>query len=474
MKPLPIALTIIGGALFLTAGLSLKANADRGRLEDQVRTQLSAIKAMGFCTTSAEFAKESEPDKSDAWWDLKQYLTAKASENYSPNTFDPRSMIFVAGQADLPTIRTYLQQSQAARIAVLSAMQQHKSLTIPESLSGGSPPFVDGQMRHAIQDFIVAAESEAMIGKQAQVMQNLNAAAYLANSLVREWTSYIGTNCWQVTIIPGALRVMEIAPTMAPEIELFLNQPNLIAEANSKKICEVYFLIALAQIQSRDSPLIDRAARPKWLQTVVHSPSIEEIWDATKDKSDGYIPKSALCLNAIHQSLSRWTPLLMKVKNGSSITKAEYDRTDEPFTGMNKDLSDVLTLGKDFDPTDMINEVSELKTLKSMIVKIVAIKRKSGAYPKALSEIVGPSDVKNVAYHNNINGFSVNSMTTDPSTAALRVRIIFPPSQRFPARTLAMYRDQLKRAREGKLDVLHPEPKKVLPKWLGGPRKPSP
>ena len=93
----------------------------------------------------------------------------------------------------------------------------------------------------------------------------------------------------------------------------------------------------------------------------------------------------------------------------------------------------------------------------------------SKSFPKDLSELVSSSDVKNVAYHNNINGFSVNTFTTDPSTGALRVRkkIAFPTSQRIAPRTLAMYRDQLKQAREGKLDVLHPEPKKVP---AGGPR----
>ena len=475
MKLFKIILGIIGAAVVLTIGLGLKSKFDRDHMRAQVTADLAKIAALGIPTNDDEFKASRTPSKTDAWWQLKDVLTEKPPPNYTSMAgFDPLALIFASGVQDLPTLRIYLSQSLKARTAVLETMRQGKSLNLPETIYG-TPLYSDTQVRNLTRDFVIDAVYQALSGNRTGIRERLAAARYLANCLLHNTISYYGETQWRTTVIPGAMRILEITPVMSVEVYSFLEQPNLIAEFNPRSYYQWVFLNDCSRILSMDSRQLDRFETPKWAKSIIHAPSIEEVRDASKDKPSGYMPESATALRAYIQLLDRWKPILGKVAKGFPITDQDEAPTKQPYTGMSKEISELLSWSDELDMSWMMDDSRRLKVVAAAVIKALRIKRLTGGFPQRQEDVIDAKDAKNSAYHLMVNGFSVNALIYSKDKRAMIpvTKINFPTFHRFTPARFKAFGQQLAMARTGKANVLDPKSFKLPPTTTTGPGRGS-
>ena len=136
-------------------------------------------------------------------------------------------------------------------------------------------------------------------------------------------------------------------------------------------------------INARDSDLIDRTTRPELVKKVIKSPTLVQIKEASTDKPDNYIPKSMICLTAYRQALLRWKPVLKRLSEGHSPDSTDYQNTlSLGLVGIPKEISDLMEEDIGGYVGAGTHEYQQLKTLQSLLGKILTMKAKSGSYPQ--------------------------------------------------------------------------------------------
>ena len=224
-----------------------------------------------------------------------------------------------------------------------------------------------------------------------------------------------------------------------------------------------------------DSRQLDRFETPKWAKSIIHAPSIEEVRDASKDKPSGYMPESATALRAYIQLLDRWKPILGKVAKGFPITDQDEAPTKQPYTGMSKEISELLSWSDELDMSWMMDDSRRLKVVAAAVINALRIKRLTGGFPQRQEDVIDAKDAKNSAYHLMVNGFSVNALIYSKDKRAMIpvTKINFPTFHRFTPARFKAFGQQLAMARTGKANVLDPKSFKLPPTTTTGPGRGS-
>ena len=463
MKPLQICLGIIGASILVAGAASIKSRIDHNLLRTQVEKLLAEYKSMSIPTNGSEFKKRNEPNRSNAWWDLKGLFKVDEFINFDPGIghgtkFDSTSLLYASNSSDLPHIQKYLSQGGLARSQILIFVRQQKALTIPCDYYG-TPPKSDMSIRLLVHDFMIAAYAAALTNDKPRLIEDLAAARYVANTDIRSASLFglsNGIDSWK-RILKGALRINEVSPSMSHEIQAFLSKPGLIAPIDESGMYEAEFAMELDSIVSVDSPTVDRTQRPKFLEKFVHAATLEDVQKAIKEKPSGFIPESTTCLLIYRQALERWRPIFNRLASKSSPLRADYDKASGPFYGISKELSDLMGTDILGIVPQEIKDLEQFEMLVHMTATSLQVRSDTGAYPKTLADLIGPGREKEYTYHDNGNGFSVESLffneqkhTFDP-----RNRIAYPSSNAIRPKAMDRYRAQMKEVRAGRLSVLN-------------------
>ena len=459
MKPFKISLRIGGGAICLVGVLAFNSKRAYEGDERIINSLIPKYKSMGIPTNEQELFVEL-PDSENAWIELRNVRTI--GQSY----FDPAligykrsihsdSLIYEATRADLPFILKYLGQSTVQRQSILRIQDKYKKIQFPNRSALDME--VERHSEPYAHEFEVAAYADALSGNSRGMIQNLKAAIYFANDcLTMEGpTLSYGVRTWQ-SVLQTSLRIVEVMPSMAPEIESFVSS-NIVADVDVGGLLKETFVGILRNIRYVDSPFADKWTPPKFMQKVWPGPSIQDIFSSYKSHDGDYTPKSPAVRCLYRETLENWMPLLTKVSSPRKMTLlpiGEYRSASGPSSRSMRTINALHgSFAWDNGLEKSLRKYEQFKTMNAIVWSALKLKAKTGHYPTTLAEVSGTRDTEGFRYKANPSGFVVEIWWDDHAGHGpyLNNQISYPVGSMLSRKSV--YTGQMVKVRSGQLKV---------------------
>lgn len=318
MKPTAIISGIVvvtvlfGGAFALRT--KLKYDAD-GKA---IKGLIADYKALGIPTTTDELYRPLSPQE-DSWSELGPLLLNKNGTGNGPlyRSGIAGELVRAGTKNDLPILKRYLAENQAARDKITKALMSKPRFWVPHEYGKGFEVLLPeyAVFKSVCRDYVLEAYVAGLEGNRSKMLDNFRYANRFATHCM-ERNELIGVLVGiaiQKMMIFCAFQLIEQDPSLRPSLAPYFTSPEFIVKSDLKRLFEGEFVAQVVSCRYLDSPLIDRRVYPSPMDKVFKTPTQEEIIKAARVRNGDYMPESANMRSFLRNRLEAWKPFMTEV-----------------------------------------------------------------------------------------------------------------------------------------------------------------
>ncbi len=395
MKPVAIisgiaVVTLLFGGAFALRG-KLKYDADRRAIEGLIAN----YKAIGIPTNTDELYHPI-PLEADSWSELGPLLLNKNGTGNGPlyRSGIAGELVRAATKNDLPLLKRYLAENQAARDKITKALMSKPRFWVPHEYGKGFEVLLPeyAVFKSVCKDYVLEAYVAGLEGDRPKMLENFRYAnRFAAHCMERnELIGVLVGIAIQKMMIFCAFQLVEQDPSLRASLDPYFTSSEFLIESDLKKVFEGELVAQIVSCRYLDSPLIDRRKYPSPFDKVFKTPTQDEIIKASQVRNGDYMPESANMRAFLRSRLEAWKPFMTEVatyKPDQKLPPATLFSSCFDFTS---NIPPALSyLNSYVAPSDSFyvsfGMDAKYRDLYRVIWKALEIKAATGQYPPTMS-----------------------------------------------------------------------------------------